>query len=91
MTNFTLNERITIKVKEWLYDREASKASSYNTYFNVVERDAEKGDSIKVENGFIKAFVTVEAETEKAIKVSFDTIEGRNWSAWLPKSQVEAC
>ncbi len=91
MTNFTLNERTIIKVKEWLYDRESSKAASYNTYFNVVERDAEKGDSVKVEDGFIKALVTVEAETEKAIKVSFDTIEGKGWNAWLPKSQVTAC
>lgn len=88
MTNFTLNERTTIRVKEWIYDRESSKAASYNIFFNVVERDAEKYDTIKVEDGYIKAFVTVIAETEKAVKVNFDTIEGREWTAWVPKSQI---
>lgn len=88
MTNFTLNERTTIRVKEWIYDRESSKAASYNIFFNVVERDAEKYDTIKVEDGYIKAFVTVTAETEKAVKVNFDTIEGREWTAWIPKSQI---
>lgn len=88
MTNFTLNERTTIRLKEWIYDRESSKAASYNLFFNVVERDAEKYDTIKVEDGYVKAFVTVTAETEKAVKVNFDTIEGREWTAWIPKSQI---
>lgn len=82
----------TLKVKEWIIDREQRTASAYNMFIDF-ERDSE--GYRKVENGYLT--VTVEetlAETAKAIRVRLATgsVVGsvKGWTLWIPKSQIAA-
>lgn len=79
----------SIKVKEWFYDKEASKAKVYNIFFNVEYKDG----MINRENEMVTlSSVDVLAETEKAIKVEIATgaVVGssKGWTTWIPKSVI---
>ena len=84
-------ERKQLKVKEWVIDREQSKATGYNVFMDF-ERDDATGTR-KVTEGFLTVTVTVLSETDKAIRVNIESglVVGSStgWTAWIPKSQTE--
>ena len=84
-------ERKQLKVKEWIIDREQSKATGYNVFMDF-ERDDSTGTR-KVTDGFLTVTVTVISETEKAIRINIESglVVGSSagWITWVPKSQTE--
>ena len=84
-------ERKQLKIKEWIIDREQSKATRYNVFMDF-ERDDVTGIR-KVADGFLTVTVTVLSETDKAIRINIESglVVGSSdgWNAWVPKSQIE--
>ena len=85
-----MNERTTLRIKEWFVDKEADKAARYNMFFEYFKRN-ENGTRI-VENGYIELICEKLAESEKAVKVTIQTgdVVGstKGWTTWVPKSQI---
>ena len=84
-------ERKQLKIKEWIIDREQSKATRYNVFMDF-ERDDVTGIR-KVADGFLTVTVTVLSETDKAIRINIESglVVGSSdgWNTWVPKSQIE--
>ena len=84
-------ERKQLKIKEWIIDREQSKATRYNVFMDF-ERDDVTGTR-KVTDGFLTVTVTVLSETEKAIRINIESglVVGSStgWTTWVPKSQIK--
>lgn len=80
-----MNNRTTITVSEWLFDKINEEAHRYRIYLVGEYVDGCLDHSkLRIEE--------VLAETEKAYKVSIDaeTIGGnyKPWTAWIPKSAI---
>lgn len=82
--------RTTLKVKKWFADKEQDKASRYNVFFQVAERNED--GTIKCEDGFVSLVAEILAESEKAVKAhicSGDVVGSiKGWTTWIPKSVI---
>lgn len=82
--------RTVLRIKEWFEEKEQNKASAYNIYFQIADRNED--GSIKREDGFVSLVCEILAESEKAVKVHIESGDvvgsAKGWTTWVPKSVV---
>ncbi|MBO7735964.1 MAG: hypothetical protein J6S67_25570 [Methanobrevibacter sp.] len=83
--------RTFLNVKTWFIEREQEKATKYNLFIDIENRD--ENGFINHENEFQKVIAEVISESEKAIQVILNTgsVVGsaKGWKTWIPKSVIK--